>query len=249
MDDRPFTPGSRVENVDLSGIRIHGLALEGSKVTDAFLVNADISGDIEGLRVNGVDIEPLVQAELDRRFPELVTLRSTDAAGLRDAWRTVVQRWAETTERATALPEGREHQRVDGEWSVVETLRHLVFATDCWLSRAVQQHSHPYHPLGLPWSGVSPQWAEEVGVDLSARPSLAQVLAVRQDRQTAVGQALDRLTDEELGEVRMAPADPGHPEGEHSVLHCFHVLLNEEWWHHQYTLRDLAILEQQQAQG
>ena len=49
-------------------------------------MDADISGDIEGLRLNGVEIEPLVRAELDRLYPDRVKLRASDVAGLREAW-------------------------------------------------------------------------------------------------------------------------------------------------------------------
>ncbi len=49
------------------------------------------------------------------------------------------------------------------------------------------------------------------------------------------------ITDAWLEDVRI--------EGEIgslTVLHCVHVVLNEEWWHHHYAARDLAILEQRQ---
>jgi hypothetical protein len=55
--------------------------------------------------------------------------------------------------------------------------------------------------------------------------------------------ALANLTNRDLAEVRTAPDEPGHPDGEHSVLQCFHVLLNEEWEHHRYAMRDLDVLE------
>jgi hypothetical protein len=48
------------------------------------------------LRVNGVEIEPLVQAELDRRFPERVKLRAADVEGLREAWSMLEDLWAAT---------------------------------------------------------------------------------------------------------------------------------------------------------
>jgi hypothetical protein len=242
-DGRQFSHGSRVDDLDLSGVHLHGANLEGARLTDASLCGADISGDIEGVRLNGVEIEPLVQAELDRRFPERVKLRTTDIEGLRDAWSMLEGLWAETTERAGRLPHDLQLQRVDGEWSFVETLRHLIFATDCWLFRAVQLTPHPYHPWGLPWTGVEPKSAQEIGLDISATPDLAEVLPVRLQHQRAVHTALENLTDRELVEVRTAPDDPGHPNGEHSVLQCFHVLLNEEWEHHRYAVRDLHGLE------
>ena len=153
--------------------------------------------------------------------------------------------WAGTTERASRLPERLQAQRVDGEWSFVETVRHLVFATDCWLFRAVLLARHPYHPWGIPWSGVQPEWARQLGVDLAATPALVEVLPVRLARQEAVRATLSNLTDPELAEARTPPAEPGHPSGERSVLQCLHVLLNEEWEHHRYAVRDLDLLEEQ----
>jgi DinB superfamily/Pentapeptide repeats (8 copies) len=242
-DIRMFPEGSRVDDLDLSNVHLHGANLGGSRFTDAYLCGAHISGDIEGLRVNDVDIEPLVRAELDRRFPDRVKLRATDSEGLREAWSMLEDLWSTTTERASRLPEELQVQRVGGEWSFVETLRHLICATDCWLFRAILLTPRPYHPWGLLWSGVGPQGAQEVGLDTSAMPNLAAVLPVRLEHQHAVRTALEDLTDGELAEVRTAPEEPGHPRGEHSVLHCLHVLLNEEWEHHGYAQRDLAILE------
>jgi hypothetical protein len=238
-DERHFPRGSRVDDLDVSGIHLHGANLEGARLTDAYLCGAEISGDIEGLRINDVEIEPLVRAELDRRFPERVKLRSTDVEGLRTAWSMLEDRWAATTERAAHLDEDLQLRRVEGEWSFVETLRHLIFATDCWLSRGIQLARHPYHPWGVPWTGAEAEWAQAIGIDTSARPGLGEVLPVRREHQRAVRIQLEGLTDAELTEVRSTPDEPGHPSGEHSVLQCLHVLLNEEWEHHRYARRDL----------
>jgi hypothetical protein len=248
-EERQFPEGSRVDDLDLSGVHLHGANLEGARLTETYLMGADISGDIEGLRVNGVEIEPLVRAELDRLQPDRVKLRATDMAGLREAWSMVERLWAVTTERALRLPEAVQREGVNGEWSTVETLRHLVFATDCWLFRAIRLVPSPYHPWGLPWSGADPEFTSAVGVDTSASPSLEEVMAVRCDHQQAVRETLEDLTDAGLAEVRAAPDSPGHPNGEHSVLQCLHVLLNEEWEHHRYTVRDLYVLDPAGATG
>jgi hypothetical protein len=47
-DGRQFSHGSRVDDLDLSGVHLHGANLEGARLTDASLCGADISGDIEG---------------------------------------------------------------------------------------------------------------------------------------------------------------------------------------------------------
>ncbi|MBO0703515.1 MAG: DinB family protein, partial [Candidatus Dormibacteraeota bacterium] len=149
--------GRRLENADFSGARLHEPNFENARVTDAYLggldITATVPGWLDGMRVNGVEVAPLVEAELDRRHPEHAKLRATDPAVLRDAWSAVEAGWAATIARARALPEPILHERVDGDWSLVETLRHLIFATDCWLLRAVRGEPYPYHPWGIggPW--------------------------------------------------------------------------------------------------
>jgi len=142
-EERQFPQESRVDDLDLSGVHLHGTNLQGARLTETYLMDADISGDIEGLRLNGVEIEPLVRAELDRLYPD----------------------------------------------------------------------------------------------------------RVRRHHQQAVRETLENLTDAGLAEVRAAPDSPGHPTGEHSVLQCLHVLLNEEWEHHRYTVRDLDVLDPAEASG
>jgi hypothetical protein len=44
------------------------------------------------------------------------------------------------------------HESVDGEWSFIETLRHLAFAGDAWVRRGILGDPAPWHPLDLPWN-------------------------------------------------------------------------------------------------
>jgi hypothetical protein len=108
----------------------------------------------------------------------------------------------------------------------------------------VLQARHPYHPWGLPWSGADADWARRLGIDPAATPDLAEILPVREDHQRAVRAALEKLTDDDLTEMRATPDDPGHPTGRHTVIQCLHVLMNEECEHHRYTVRDLTVLDQ-----
>ena len=112
---------------------------------------AGIRGEIVNLTINGVDIGPLVNAELDRRYPGRAKMRPTDPAGFREAWDVVERLWAETVGRARPLDPELLHESVDGEWSFTETLRHLVFATDSWIRRAILGDPSPWDPLDLPW--------------------------------------------------------------------------------------------------
>lgn len=140
--------GATFDNVDLTGARFRNVDLSGALIRGALLVDVDLSGEIENLRVNGVDVVPLVEAELNRRHPDRVKLWATDAAGFREAWRVVQRGWPAAIARARRLEPALLHERVDGEWSFVETLRHLVFATDAWVRRAL---------LGDPWTDGQPR--------------------------------------------------------------------------------------------
>lgn len=117
--------GAQLTRVDFSGATLRDVDLTDAKIVDAVLVNADVSGLIIGLRVNGVDVAPLVEAELDRRHPERVVMRSTTASGMRQGWAAVEVMWAPTIELGLGLPEPARHQRVlaclhvvtDEEWN------------------------------------------------------------------------------------------------------------------------------------
>jgi len=237
----PALSGARLEDADFSNARLHAPNFEGAKITDGVFYGADISGDLEGLRLNGVEVAPLVTAELERRNPERAKLRAVDPDGMKDAWTMIEDTWRETVARARLLPEPALNERVDDEWSFVETLRHLILATDCWLRRMVKGIEHPYHPWGLAgsWLTQPGSWGLEVG----AAPSLHDVVDVRRERMAEVREHIAVLTPEELDRVCIPPETPGHPGGEHSVRRCLQVILNEEWEHHRYAVRDLEILE------
>jgi hypothetical protein len=234
------------DDVDLTGARFRDVYFKDVVMRGVMLEDVIIEGEIEGLTINGVDVGPLVQAELERREPDLAKMRPTDPDGFREGWATISRLWAETVERARALPEAALHEQVDGEWSFIETLRHLSFATECWLHRAVLGDPSPWAPLSLPWDQMPD--TEGVPRDRAARPSLDEALALRLDRQDAVRRYLDEL-DEATLDSHTVPVDaPGWPEPiSFPVRRCLLTLLNEEWWHRQFALRDLAVLEERSA--
>ena len=69
-----------------------------------------------------------IRDALDRRHPERLQLRPNDVCGVQEGFDLVDQMWAPTIERASRLPRPLLHERVNGEYSFVETLRHLLFA-------------------------------------------------------------------------------------------------------------------------
>jgi hypothetical protein len=203
------------------------------------LIDVDIEGEISNLRINGIDVVPLVEAELDRRMPDRAKMRPDDSDGFREAWAIVERLWEGTVQRARSFPEAALHRSVDDEWSFIQTLRHLSFASAAWVGRMILGSPSPWHPLDLPWD-EAPGW-ERIPWDREARPSLDEVLEVRRERQTMVRQVMQALTDEQLDAV-VTPVGPGWPERAAPVRHCLHVVLNEEWEHRLYAERDLTLL-------
>jgi DinB superfamily/Pentapeptide repeats (8 copies) len=234
--------GAQLHAVDLSGARLSGVDLTGAVLRGVELVDVEITGEIQSVTVNGVDIAPLVNAELDRRYPDRPRMRPSDPQGFAEALDLLDRLWAQTVERARRLPPELLHESVDGEWSFIETLRHLVFASDCWIRRAILGDPTPWHPLGLPWDEME----DTPGVprDRAARPSLDEVLELRRDRMATTREVIAGLTAESLAGHTEAVEGPGWPPPRSfPVREVLLVILNEEWEHRLYAERDLAALE------
>jgi hypothetical protein len=235
----------RVVQVDYSGVLFEQVSFRGARLRDVDLSGATIEGDVDGLVINGVEVAGLINDELNRQYPDRAKLQPTDPAGFREGWDVVERLWAGTVERALKLPEDALHESVDGEWSFVQTLRHLVFATDGWVARAILGNPSPWHPLDLPWDGMTP--TPGVPWDRDVRAPLDEVLALRADRMALVRRYVDNVTEDDLA-ADTAPTDvPGWPPAGDSfpVIECLHIVYNEEWQHRLYAERDLAVLESQ----
>jgi DinB family protein/pentapeptide repeat protein len=227
--------------VHFSGALIHGAVFNGTRLRGVELVDVEINGELQNVVVNGVDIAPLVDAELNRRMPERAMMRADDADEFRAAWAILARLWDGTLARARTFPEAALHRSVDGEWSFVQTLRHLNFASAAWVGRMVLGVASPWHPLDLPWD-EAPGW-DDIPWDREARPSLDEVLTVRHERQAMVGQVIESLTDEQLA-ADVTRTEPGWPQLENfPVKECLRIVLNEEWEHRLYAERDLTALE------
>lgn len=234
--------GAQFRAVDLSDAQFRGVDLCRVVIRGALLLNVDLSGELENVTINGVDVAPLVEAELDRRSPLRVKMRPTDPPGYLEAWDILERLWEETVERARRLPPDLLHESVDGEWSFIETLRHLVFATDSWINRALLGDPSPWDPLGLPYDEMSDM--PEIPRDRDARPSLEVMLELRRDRTSTMRRVLESLSDASLESHTQPVEAPGFPEPvSYPVTRCLLCILNEEWEHRLFAERDLAVLE------
>jgi hypothetical protein len=175
---------------------------------------------------------PVTERQAARIKP--LGLLADDPAGLLAAWDQVESFWNETVNDAMRLPAEMLGARVNGEWSFIETLRHLVFVTDVWIGDVVLQRVSAYDPIGLPPDFVTN--GVELGLDLDAQPSIDEVLAAR-----ARGMALARHTIADVDAAGLDRTCAGY-DGKFIVLGAFQNVIFEEWAHHVFAGRDLAEL-------
>jgi hypothetical protein len=232
--------GARFVDSDLAGSWLQEVSFQYARLRGVDLVNAEIWGAVSGLRINGVEVEPLIEAELERRFPGRATLFASDPDGVRAAWATIERLWALTLERALALPETALHERLhEGEWSFLETLRHLVLVDDGFV-RQVRDRDLRMYRQGVPHTPTRGYFASIL--DLDADPSSDEVVTRRSAGMAAVRAIVDGLDAAEL--QRVAPVtEHDHSGFDLPVLWCFWRLVNEEWEHHSFALRDVEALE------
>ena len=217
---------------DLTGARFRDVNLTGVTISHAWLVNVDVDAMVDNVVINGVDVTAYVN-EHDPWYPLRSMLRPDTPEAMRETWAAIEAEWAKTVASARALPEAALHERVNDEFSFVQTLRHLIFAIDKWFTAPVL--GGPFHPMGLPNTGsLDFPWP---GLDYDATPSLDEALDVRADRATRIREYL----------ASIAAADFARPievleNGTCPLLECLFTVFEEEFWHNRYAGRDLAQL-------
>jgi hypothetical protein len=153
---------------------------------------------------------------------------------VRSAWDTLEHAWAPTIERAQRLTEPQRHESVDGEFSFVQTLRHLVFAMDKWFTAPILGEG--FHRIGLPNTGsIDFPWP---GIDRAADPSFDEALAVRAQRAIRLRGYIDSLHPADLTETVEVLENGTTP-----VKECLYTVFEEEFEHNRYADRDLAHFE------
>jgi DinB superfamily len=227
--------GALFRETDLSRVTMRGV----------LLFDADIDGAINGLRINGVEVTPLIEAELDRRHPERLKLRPTTPEGMREAVDVIEELWAGAIERAQRID--AVDRSVDDEWSLAESLRHAIFVVDSWFGQATMLWPRPFHPLGLPAGFITD--GAEFGIDTGATPTFDEVLAARADRIAGLRAYLADVTQDELDRVRGPnPVRAFPPPAERTAVECLNVIFSDEWAHIQFAHRDLALIEESDTQ-
>ena len=139
-----------------------------------------------------------------------------------------------TIARASTYTEDERQQRVDGEWSTVESLRHLTLVLDLWLSRSIRGEADPFHPIALPPSFMPPKLFPDSSIDPDARPSFDEACQVVRGRMASLRDYVGTLTAEELE----------RPVENHAktVGGALHVIFTELGAHDLFINRDLDRL-------
>jgi uncharacterized protein YjbI with pentapeptide repeats len=238
--------GATFDFVNLAGVRMRDVNLAGAKLHASWHNVTITGGPIDGMTVNGIEIAPLIAAEVDRRYPERAKMSPADPAGFAEALAIVESQWQETLARGRKLGDDAAQERVDDEWSFVETVRHMLFVIDTWVSRVVLG-ADDYHRLALPPTFIRGDLSP-LGIEAGATPTLEEVMAAFEARLDTLRGVVERLTPEELTRD-CSPKGPGFPpEGmPATVIGALHTVFNEAWWHNRFANRDFDTIEKRSA--
>ncbi len=224
--------GAEFWGADLTGATFRDVNLTDVTISHAWLVNVDVDALVDRVVINGVDVTAYVN-ERDAWYPLRAMLRPADPQGMQEAWTALEAEWATTIDQAGALPSDALLESVGGEWSFVQTLRHLVFAMDKWFTAPVLDAG--FHPIGMPNTGsVDFPWP---GLDQDAAPTIDDALAARADCGRRLREYLASLDGAQLDR----PIDVLE-NGPNPLRECLYTVFEEEFWHLRYARRDLATL-------
>jgi hypothetical protein len=225
--------GATFWGVDLSGARFRDVNLTKATMKNVWLVDVDVDGLLDQLTINGVDVTAYVN-ERDPWYPLRAMLRPGDLEEMRRTWAALEDVWATTLIRARKLPETKLYESVNGEWSFVQTLRHLVFAMDKWFTVPILGGT--FHPIVIPNSGSDGlDWP---GRDRGADPSFVDVVEVREQRSARLREYLATATASDLTTTVDVLENGTTP-----IRECLYTVFEEEFEHNRYATRDLVHLE------
>lgn len=242
---------SQFSQVRFDGSRFQNISWHNVTMSSVELVDVEIGGDVWNLRINGVDIGPLIDAELNRRdpdrhlvFQELRESRSVE--DYRKGWGVIEHRWTELIDRVRELPEGSEHRSVDGEWSLVQSLRHISYVVAAWIEHVALGVEDPFVDTDLPWDEAPADIPRPV--DRDARIALDDAVSQWRRRQQTVREFLHSLSDEDLERTVTTTGEAWPRVEDFPLAEAVHIAVTEVWEHHQFAQRDLYAIEQEQAE-
>ena len=241
--ERVDLTGSRFHLVELNDVWIRQADLHRVRMRGVELLDVEIDGELQNVVVNGVDVGPLIEAEMARQDPDYAKMKPTTADGFREAWDILERRWAETVERARPARPGAPARA--GRRRVVV---HRDPAPPLLRHRRLGQPGLPRRPRPLvaarpalrhrsaTWSGTTTR--------TSAR-SLDEVLTLA---RRPAGDGTPRPRRPDRHRPRRARPTPVEGEGwpppdSYSVAEALSIVVNEEWHHRRFAERDLGVLE------
>lgn len=205
----------------------------GSTFFHVLAKDVSIDGEIDRLLVNGVDVTDYVNQH-DRWWPLRNNLSPDSVGGLVESWTALCTEWATLLEQVSNADPSVVSKSVNGEWSLTDTLRHLIFAMDKWFVMPILGESS-VSALGLP--NTSSQMSDWPGVDPEANPDFTTVLEARADQHGRFNTFISSMRMDELPESVSIMENGIVP-----TMMSFHVVLEEEFEHLRYMIRDLSIL-------
>jgi hypothetical protein len=146
--------GSAFRDVNLHQAVFNDVNLEGASIVNANLKDLSIDDAyIQGMTIFGIRVDLLIAAELDRRDPERVRLRMSDS-NEPGVVRAVMKRLNAVRSGFCDMLRSTEAGLLTtrpspDQWSVIEIVRHLVFAEELYLNRWILGNDEPWSRLGL----------------------------------------------------------------------------------------------------
>lgn len=232
FDDRDFSDAI-FWGVQFQRARFRDADFSGSSFFHVLLRDASIDGEIDHLVINGVDVTDYVNRH-DRWWPLRNRLSPDSREGILESWTSLGSEWNSLLARVAAAGPSVVDQSVNGEWTLSETLRHLIFAMDKWFTLPILG-AQAVSAIGLP--NTSSQGRPWPGLDPGARPDFEDVLAVRSAQHATFSAFVSAMQIAALPESVSVEENGNVP-----ALMCFHVVLEEEFEHLRYMIRDVAAL-------
>lgn len=242
--------GKRVSGADMSDatitdsnlarIKLRNVNMSRAVLTEAYLVGARIEGDLTGVTINGLDFASMYENELLRLYPERKRLQVRSADDFRDALELIKENRTRTFQLANKMDEKKRQAKTsEGEWSVVDNLRHLIFAESAWALRTAFGEPDPFHPLGMP-SDHAIDEAIAVGLTFHKDASYEEVVDAMLAQFARVKARFETLEDEELTQLctNRGKGYPGEYDGK--VAGALYTYLSHEWDHHRIIERVIS---------